>query len=336
MPDKKELVKKADAMRLAKDIGCSGAHKDKDGNWMPCASMDELERLSNIAETSKWRSVLPGYKSSKERTRGRNKKRRRDGWEDLVEAPIRGIATLADGGIVSSPAFGNKSALGQSIGERMNGVSPSANTNGVDRDGDGKINDGTDKERSAPSKRPPAGSEKGPAEGKRPLPPPTPPKKRKRQKVYPGGRRYSRSLMPLGPDPENYPEDEYELITPDGKPYDRSKKPHQQGKSLAGPEYVRENDPDVFLDPESARARSRQMGCIGISRRVSKNGRTVWMPCTNMSDYANRSGSTALGRRNISKRRENETREAVRTVLREKPKVTVKRKTSLAEELLQK
>ena len=221
MPDKKELVKKADAMRLAKDIGCSGAHKDKKGNWMPCSSMEELERISNIAETSKWRTVVPDGKSSKERTRGRNKKRRRDGWEDLTEAPIRGIATLADGSIVSSPSLSGKA---------------------LD-----------------------CCSRKG-----------------------------------------------------------------------VGPEFVRDNDPDVFIDAESARARSRQLGCIGISRRVSKNGRTVWMPCTNMSDYANRAGSTALGRRNISKRRENETREAVRTVLREKPKATVKRKTSLAEELLQK
>lgn len=64
-----------------------------------------------------------------------------------------------------------------------------------------------------------------------------------------------------------------------------------------GPEYVRDNDPDVFMDPESARVRSRQLGCIGISRRISKTGRAVWMPCTNMSDYARAAGTTSLGRR---------------------------------------
>jgi hypothetical protein len=218
MAAKKELVKKAEALKLARDIGCSGAHKDKDGNWMPCASMEELERLSNVAETSKWRTVLPGYKSSKERTKGRNKRRKREEWENLTEAPIRGIATLADGSIVSSPSFSGKS---------------------IDCCG-------------------------------------------------------------------------------------------QKG---IGPEFVRDNDRDVFIDPESARARSRQLGCIGISRRISKSGRTVWMPCTNMTDYANSSGSTALGRRNMQKRRENETRTAVRTVLREKPKPTVKRKTQIVEEL---
>lgn len=221
MADKKELVKKADALRLARDIGCSGAHKDKDGNWMPCSSMEEMERISNMAETSKWRSVVPGYKFAKSRTKGKNKKRKRDDWENLGEKPIRGIATLTDGSIVSSPTFSGKSL-------------------------------------------------------------------------------------------------------------------DCCGKKSAGPEFVRDNDPDVFLDPESARFRSRQLGCIGISRRVSKAGRTVWMPCTNMSDYANRAGSTDLGRRNMRKRREEETRRAVRTVLREKPKQTVGRKTSLAKELLDK
>ncbi len=79
MASKKDLVKKAAALRLAKDIGCSGAHKDGKGNWMPCASTEEMERISNIAETSKWRTVVPISKSSKERTRGKNR-RRPDGW----------------------------------------------------------------------------------------------------------------------------------------------------------------------------------------------------------------------------------------------------------------
>jgi hypothetical protein len=67
--------------------------------------------------------------------------------------------------------------------------------------------------------------------------------------------------------------------------------------SRFGPEYVRDNDPDVFTDPESARFRARQLGCIGVSRRTSKTGKTVWMPCTNMSDYSRVAGTTDLGRR---------------------------------------
>jgi hypothetical protein len=94
-----------------------------------------------------------------------------------------------------------------------------------------------------------------------------------------------------------------------------------------GPEYVRETDPDVFLDPESARVRSRQLGCIGISRRVSKNGRAVWMPCTNMSDYSRLSGTTSLGRR----RRREEERRRIRSVIVDMSKRRGRK--SIAEEL---
>lgn len=216
---KSSLVQRIDAMKLAKDIGCTGVHKDSEGNWMPCESEEEMQRISNIAETSKWRSVVPGYKKSdKTRTVGKRRRRRVAGWENLREAPIRGIATLADGSIVSGSSFSGKS---------------------------------TD----------------------------------------------------------------------------------CCGQKGIGPEFVRDNDPDVFLDPESAKMRARQLGCIGISRRVSKAGRTVWMPCTNMSDYANRAGTTDLGRRNMSKRRENETRQMIRTVLRDKPKLTVQRKKSIVAEI---
>lgn len=223
MQDKSSAKAKALALRLAQDIGCSGAHKDSKGRWMPCASMEEMERISNIAETSRWRSVVPGAKEAgTKRNVGKNKRKRRsDGWENLTEAPIQGIGSLEGGGIVSSTSFS-----GKSIG---------------------------------------CCEKKG-----------------------------------------------------------------------VGPEFVRDNDVDVFIDPESARARSRQIGCTGISRRVSKSGRTVWMPCTNMTDYSNRTGSTSLGRRNMSKRREQETRNAVRTVLREKPKSSVTRKTSLTRELISK
>jgi hypothetical protein len=70
------------------------------------------------------------------------------------------------------------------------------------------------------------------------------------------------------------------------------------------------------------------MGCIGISRRISKTGRAVWMPCTNMSDYARLSGSTSLGRRG----RANQERNVIRTVLREELG-KLKRKKSIHQEL---
>jgi hypothetical protein len=98
-------------------------------------------------------------------------------------------------------------------------------------------------------------------------------------------------------------------------------------KSIEQASSPRDNDVDVFTDIESARARSRQMGCIGVSRRISKTGKIVWMPCTNMSDYARVSGSTALGRRHQTE----EIRKVVRTVLKDTLKV---RKKSINEEIL--
>jgi len=88
----------------------------------------------------------------------------------------------------------------------------------------------------------------------------------------------------------------------------------------------RDNDTDVFIDIESARRRARQLGCIGVSRRTSKSGKIVWMPCTNMSDYNNLTGMTALGRLNQGKN----TQKIVRTVLSQELK---KRKKSLVEEI---
>lgn len=74
----------------------------------------------------------------------------------------------------------------------------------------------------------------------------------------------------------------------------------------------RDNDPDVFTDIESARKRSRMLGCIGVRRMPSATGRTVWMPCTNNTDYSRVAGTTFLGRRN----RQEAERRMIRTVVR--------------------
>lgn len=88
----------------------------------------------------------------------------------------------------------------------------------------------------------------------------------------------------------------------------------------------RDNDPDVFIDIESARKRAQQLGCVGISRRMSKGGKTIWMPCTNITDYNNLTGMTALGRNNLQKRNE----KIVRTVIKENLK---KKKTTIQEDI---
>jgi hypothetical protein len=244
---KPDLVKKLDALAIAREMGCSGAHKDKDGNWMPCASMDELERLSNIAETSKWRTVVAGERKAAGRSTGKKKKKRRiDNWENLNEMPIRGIETIDGGGLVSGNFAGKAESSPCWPGYKQVGMKPGKNGSMVP------------------------------------------------------------NCVPVS------------------------------GKALQGPQYVREDDTDVFMDPDSARSRARQIGCIGVSRRVSKNGRTVWMPCTNMTDYANRTGSTSLGRRNAERTRSREIMNAVRTVFRSGGKSNLKKKHAISEELSQK
>jgi len=94
------------------------------------------------------------------------------------------------------------------------------------------------------------------------------------------------------------------------------------GKQIMVPSTApRDNDNDVFIDPNSARTRASQLGCIGISRRISKTGKTVWTPCTNASDLARRAGTTALGRRG----KVNRERQAIRTIVNQELKKRKKR-----------
>ena len=109
--------------------------------------------------------------------------------------------------------------------------------------------------------------------------------------------------------------------------YGNTTPPNMSTKSIQPAYMPKDNDPDVFIDIESARKRSQQLGCIGVSRRMSKGGKTVWMPCTNLSDYNNLTGMTALGRLNQGKKRNT----VVRTIVKDELK---KRKKSISEEIL--
>ena len=155
MTEKNENRKKMVA-RMAKYLGCTGSHRNANGELMPCSSHDELMKISQRAE--------PKKKESK-------KRKKRDGYEPLGESGVTGIETMPGGGLVASRtgSFGGKSFV------------------------------------------------------------------------------YGRALPRLG-------------------------------------------DPDVFTSPEGARERSRALGCIGIARRSTPEGVTVWMPCSNMSDYRRRTG----------------------------------------------
>jgi hypothetical protein len=211
------LVKKIEALKMASNIGCNGAHKDENGNWMPCSSHAEMMEISNRAEPKKGKSLSSrrGMKKTRILT---GVKKRRNNWEELEKEKNKEWETLGQRGVISIDAV---PGMGIVSGKSLNTKA-----------------------------------------------------------------------------------------------------------SLVGPQYVRDNDPDVFIDPESARFRSRQLGCIGISRRISKTGRSVWMPCTNMSDYARLAGTTSLGRRHQRRDFEN----AVRTVLNTESR-KLRRKVSIFEEL---
>lgn len=223
---KARKFEKIDAEKLAKAIGCSGAHQDTSGKWLPCATEEEMQKLSAEAEPEKKPVGFYDKKEGKPKRKKRGKRKRyvNDEWENLRQRSPLGFDSLPGGGIVS----GNNPpipAVGETVTAFGGGMIPGITNSG--------------------------------------------------------------SKSEYGDDIET------------------------KSKKLTGPEYVRDNDPDVFMDPESARFRSRQLGCIGISRRISKTGRSVWMPCSNMSDYSRTSGSTSLGRRGQRREMEN----TVRTIV---------------------
>lgn len=94
-----------------------------------------------------------------------------------------------------------------------------------------------------------------------------------------------------------------------------------------------DGDTDVFDDINKARRRARQLGCIGVARRMSRSGRRVWTPCTNMTDYARATGSTALGRRYQARLERQRIRGIVQEELSRAKRSGRRRKTRLIEEL---
>jgi hypothetical protein len=188
----KDKERRAYALRMAIQLGCSGAHKMPDGSWAPCASNEELMELSNAAEGNNW-----GKENSLAMLRARDRRARRQETRST-----------------------NRASLSSTQGDQKG------------RWAIGNI---------------------------------------------------------------------YAVVS---------------GKSVVPAAAPRDTDPDVFLDPDSARIRSRQLGCIGISRRISRTGRTIWMPCTNMSDYSRLARTTALGRRGSDAAEARRIRQTVQDELR--------------------
>lgn len=87
------------AMRVARMIGCSGAHQDEAGNWLPCPNPNALSEI-----------IGSGKKEMPKRKRRGRGGVRPSGYERLIERGITGIDTLPGGGLVSAPV-GVKAAL---------------------------------------------------------------------------------------------------------------------------------------------------------------------------------------------------------------------------------
>ena len=93
----------AQAARMARRLGCSGAH-EFNGSWMPCSTHDELTRILDQINSldEKDDECLPCSQGKSavrlaSKRRGRNPKR----FEQLRERGVLGIDTLPDGSLVS-------------------------------------------------------------------------------------------------------------------------------------------------------------------------------------------------------------------------------------------
>lgn len=177
------------ALRVARTIGCSGAHQ-KDGKWFPCKDHDKLLEISRRAESGRWTPpdekkelvvsadsvFVKGLASNRKK-----RKKKRDGWEELREAPVRSVETLPSGGLVSGKGALDPGRVGgwmdvldevpepkkkrrkrrttrlrlEEVERRragsiaVPGSDMSVKKDTVDGDGDGRVYDGTAKERPA-------------------------------------------------------------------------------------------------------------------------------------------------------------------------------------------
>jgi hypothetical protein len=97
------MTTKEEALKIASFVGCSGAHMDKDGDWMPCSSPEILQIISADAEPKKKAAVeeFGVNRRLSEKRRGKRKIRGR-GYEKLRERGIRGIDTMPDGSLTSA------------------------------------------------------------------------------------------------------------------------------------------------------------------------------------------------------------------------------------------
>jgi len=313
---KKPSSTREQALTVAKYIGCRGAHQDDKGNWLPCANPETLDRISTAAEE---KSV-----------RRKKKVRRRHivpGYEPLGGRGVLGIDTLSGGGLVSGKGVFvplefqefelvemkasnySKPELRERIKNRI-----MAGSRG------GKPGQWSARKAQllAIEYRRAGGGYKGP-------------KKKKQRSLDKWTREEwttsdGKPAIRKGGTTRYLPKKAWDKLTPAQRRATNRKKREgsRQGRQfianteramsagrsirnsqksvIIGRAKPRRGDPDVYDDPNTARLRSRSLGCIGIARRLTPSGETVWTPCTNVSDYRRRTGVSPLGRRDQARR----------------------------------
>ena len=298
------MTTRAEALKIAKYLGCSGAHETESG-WMPCADHQTLMMISNRAEKS-----LEAVPNSKRRKRSK----KRNNWEYLRELPVIAIDTLADGSLVSG-SIATKAAnikcpeatqsIAVNLRNRQKAIKDAKygplNPNEPSREYWKNLADDWDVT-TADAKKQRCGNCAAFVKTPEML------------KCIQGGignDRDSWSVIEAGD--LGYCEFfDFKCASKRtcrawvvGGPIDGTEKKELSART------VRSTDPDVFSSPESARARSRQLGCIGIRRYSSDSGKPAWMPCTNESDYRRRMGTSEQGRIDIAKRQMRDMRLAI-------------------------
>lgn len=310
-----------EALKIARFIGCTGAHQDDTGNWLPCASAKKLMEISAEAESSTYK---PAEKSEDEKKkRGSRRRYIKPGYEPLGERGVLSIETLPDGSLVSGKELEfedyelielkaesyTKPNLRESIKRRImagsRGGKPGEwsarkaqllameyrRAGGGYRGGKKKPQRSLDKwteERWTTSDGKPAIREGGttrylPEEAWRKL---TPAQReatnRKKRNASQRGRQFVANTERARQAGSAVRNSQKSMIVTRARP--------------------RKGDPDVYDDPDSARLRARALGCIGIARRETPDGDYVWTPCTNVSDFRRRTGQSVLGQRDEIRR----------------------------------
>ena len=197
------------AMRVARMLGCYGAHQDADGRWMPCATHEEMTAAIRGQEHRRVEKTLSPIVNVKAATAASKSGKLYSSYDEaLAEAKRRGysVRTIAKNGTLFYSIHKNGTPEEKPSDFEKLTESPIL---GID--------------------------------------------------TLPGGGLVSAKSLDLTIEP-------------------------MDAKGFVN-HVSRSTDPDVFTDPESARVRARQLGCIGIRSYRARDGKIVYLPCTNSPDY---------------------------------------------------